>query len=97
MRVVDVAAEPATMYCTALIQATATAAQRNPSASHVTSVNHGHVTVNGVFSAAEMDTVVRDIEAWGESFLAELPAEQKNRLSHRARAMALLKQRDARR
>ncbi|MEO8080301.1 MAG: phytanoyl-CoA dioxygenase family protein, partial [Caldimonas sp.] len=37
----------------------------------------GHLTVNGVFAAGEVDTVVRDIEAWGESFLAELPAEQR--------------------
>ena len=39
--------------------------------------HQGHLTVNGVFTAAEMDTVVRDIEAWGESFLAELPPEKR--------------------
>ena len=37
----------------------------------------GHLTVNGVFAAAEMDAVVRDIEQWGEAFLAELPADQR--------------------
>jgi len=37
----------------------------------------GHLTVPGVFSAAETDALVRDIEAWGESFLADLPAEQR--------------------
>ena len=39
--------------------------------------HQGHLTVNGVFAAAEMDAVVRDIERWGEAFLAELPAEQR--------------------
>ena len=39
--------------------------------------HHGHVTVNGVFRADEMDAIVRDIEPWGESFLAELPPEQR--------------------
>ena len=39
--------------------------------------HHGHLTVNGVFSPEEMDSVVRDIEAWGESFLQALPAEQR--------------------
>jgi ectoine hydroxylase-related dioxygenase (phytanoyl-CoA dioxygenase family) len=38
---------------------------------------HGHATVEGVFSAAETDALVADIESWGESFLAELPAEQR--------------------
>ncbi len=33
--------------------------------------HQGHLTVNGVFAADEMDAVVRDIEHWGESFLAE--------------------------
>jgi hypothetical protein len=37
----------------------------------------GHLTVNGVFSAAEVDAVARDIEAWGESFLRELPPEKR--------------------
>jgi ectoine hydroxylase-related dioxygenase (phytanoyl-CoA dioxygenase family) len=39
--------------------------------------HQGHVTVNGVFTAAEMDAVVRDIEQWGEAFLAELPSDQR--------------------
>ena len=39
--------------------------------------HQGHVTVNGVFGAAEMDAVVRDIEQWGEAFLADLPAGQR--------------------
>ncbi|MDQ6638470.1 MAG: phytanoyl-CoA dioxygenase family protein, partial [Pseudomonadota bacterium] len=39
--------------------------------------HQGHVTVNGVFAAAETDALIADIEAWGESFLAELPAEQR--------------------
>ncbi|MEO7057084.1 MAG: phytanoyl-CoA dioxygenase family protein [Caldimonas sp.] len=39
--------------------------------------HHGHVTVNGVFAPAEADAVVADIEAWGETFLAELPVEQR--------------------
>ena len=37
----------------------------------------GHLTVNGVFRADEMDAVVADIDAWGASFLAELPAEKR--------------------
>ncbi|MGO4390663.1 phytanoyl-CoA dioxygenase family protein [Variovorax sp. M-6] len=39
--------------------------------------HHGHLTVNGVFLPHEMDSVVRDIEQWGESFLEALPAEQR--------------------
>ena len=39
--------------------------------------HQGHVTVNGVFTPAEMDAIVADIEAWGESFLAALPKEQR--------------------
>ena len=39
--------------------------------------HQGHLTVNGVFAAAEMDAVVRDIELWGEAFLVELPEEQR--------------------
>jgi len=39
--------------------------------------HQGHLTVNGVFADADIDEVVRDIERWGESFLAELPAEQR--------------------
>ena len=40
--------------------------------------HHGHLTVNGVFTVAEMDAVVRDIEQWGEAFVAELPADQRS-------------------
>ena len=39
--------------------------------------HQGHLTVNGVFAPAETDAVIADIEAWGESFLADLPAEQR--------------------
>jgi phytanoyl-CoA hydroxylase len=39
--------------------------------------HQGHLTVNGVFSADEMDSVVRDIEEWGETFLGELPEGQR--------------------
>ena len=39
--------------------------------------HQGHLTVNGIFAADEMDTVVRDIEQWGEAFLGELPPEQR--------------------
>ena len=39
--------------------------------------HHGHVTVNGVFAAAETDAVVCDIETWGETFLSSLPVEQR--------------------
>jgi ectoine hydroxylase-related dioxygenase (phytanoyl-CoA dioxygenase family) len=37
----------------------------------------GHLTVNGIFAAAEMDAVARDIEQWGEAFLADLPQAQR--------------------
>ncbi len=40
--------------------------------------HHGHLTVNGVFPSDEMDSVVRDIEQWGESFLQTLPVEQRS-------------------
>ncbi|MGZ5240648.1 MAG: phytanoyl-CoA dioxygenase family protein [Caldimonas sp.] len=39
--------------------------------------HQGHLTVNGVFGSAEMDMIVRDIEQWGEAFLAELPESQR--------------------
>ncbi len=39
--------------------------------------HQGHLTVNGVFAAAEMDALIRDIEQWGESFLAGLPPEKR--------------------
>ena len=37
----------------------------------------GHLTVPGLFDAATTDAVVADIQAWGESFLAGLPAGQR--------------------
>ena len=37
----------------------------------------GHVTVPAVFSIAEMDAAVADIERWGEEFLRDLPAAQR--------------------
>jgi phytanoyl-CoA hydroxylase len=37
----------------------------------------GHLTVPGVFTAAEMDRVIADIHEWGESFLAGLAPEQR--------------------
>jgi hypothetical protein len=40
--------------------------------------HQGHLTVNGVFSADEMDAVVRDIEHWGETFLGALPPAQRS-------------------
>ena len=39
--------------------------------------HQGHLTVNGVFTAAEMDAAILDIEQWGEGFLSTLPAEQR--------------------
>ncbi len=39
--------------------------------------HQGHLTVNGIFGSDEMDAVVRDIEQWGEAFLADLPREQR--------------------
>jgi len=39
--------------------------------------HRGHLTVNGVFAAVETDALIADIESWGESFLAALPAEQR--------------------
>jgi ectoine hydroxylase-related dioxygenase (phytanoyl-CoA dioxygenase family) len=39
--------------------------------------HQGHLTVNGVFRPDEMDAVIKDIEQWGESFLAALPQEQR--------------------
>ena len=37
----------------------------------------GHLTVPGVFDPATTAALVADIEAWGESVLADLPAEQR--------------------
>lgn len=37
----------------------------------------GHVTVPGLLSRAEAQSLVADIHAWGERFLAELPPEQR--------------------
>jgi ectoine hydroxylase-related dioxygenase (phytanoyl-CoA dioxygenase family) len=39
--------------------------------------HQGHLTVNGVFAPQQMDMVIRDIEQWGETFLAELPPEKR--------------------
>ena len=57
--------------------------------------HQGHLTVNGVFAAAEMDAVVRDIEQWGEAFLAELPAGQRRwYLDDGVKARAVLRKLD---
>jgi phytanoyl-CoA hydroxylase len=37
----------------------------------------GHLTVPGVFTPAETDAAIADIERWGEEFVAGLPAEQR--------------------
>lgn len=37
----------------------------------------GHLTVDGVFSAAQAEAVIADIERWGAGFLAGLPEEQR--------------------
>jgi ectoine hydroxylase-related dioxygenase (phytanoyl-CoA dioxygenase family) len=37
----------------------------------------GHLTVPGVFNAAEMDAVLADLDAWGRQFLAALAPEQR--------------------
>jgi phytanoyl-CoA hydroxylase len=37
----------------------------------------GHLTVPGVFDTARTEAVIADIEAWGEAFLSDLPAEQR--------------------
>lgn len=37
----------------------------------------GHLTLPGVFDAHEVDALIADIQAWGEDFLAELPAAQR--------------------
>lgn len=37
----------------------------------------GHLTVAGVFDTTRIDAVVRDIEQWGEQFLASLPPEKR--------------------
>jgi phytanoyl-CoA hydroxylase len=39
--------------------------------------HQGHLSVNGIFGSDEMDALVRDIEAWGEAFLSELPSDQR--------------------
>ncbi len=47
-------------------------------ASQVEQFRHaGHLTVPGVFAAAEMDSAIAEIERWGEAFLADLPADQR--------------------
>ncbi|HEY5637119.1 MAG TPA: phytanoyl-CoA dioxygenase family protein [Burkholderiales bacterium] len=37
----------------------------------------GHLTVAGVFPGALMETVIEDIERWGEAFLADLPPDRR--------------------
>lgn len=37
----------------------------------------GHITVPGLFSSQQAQSLVRDIEQWGEQFLADLPADQR--------------------
>jgi len=37
----------------------------------------GHITVPGLFDSLQTEAVVRDIEQWGEAFLADLPASQR--------------------
>ena len=37
----------------------------------------GHLTVPGVFDTAQVAGVIKDIERWGEEFLADLPAAQR--------------------
>ena len=37
----------------------------------------GHLTVPGLFDQRTTDALVQDIQAWGEAFLADLPAEQR--------------------
>lgn len=37
----------------------------------------GHLTVPKLFTPAETDAAIADAEAWGESFLADLPADQR--------------------
>lgn len=37
----------------------------------------GHLTVPGLFAARTTDAVVADIQDWGDSFLADLPAAQR--------------------
>src|SRR5512138_272965 len=41
--------------------------------------HQGHPTVNGVFGPGEMDALVRDIEAWGEESLRDLPRARRAR------------------
>ena len=37
----------------------------------------GHVTLPRLFDTRTVEAVIGDIEAWGESFLAELPADRR--------------------
>ena len=39
--------------------------------------HQGHLTVNSVFTLDDVDALAADIERWGESFLADLPPEQR--------------------
>lgn len=38
----------------------------------------GHLTVPGVFAAEDMDDTIKDIELWGEQFLADLPPDRRS-------------------
>ena len=50
--------------------------------------HQGHLTVNGVFGAAETDALIADIEAWGESFLADAAGRAARLVRRRRRAGA---------
>lgn len=55
----------------------------------------GHLTVPGVFSAAEMDAVIADLERWGEEFLAHIaPAERRWYLDGGVKAREVLRKLD---
>jgi ectoine hydroxylase-related dioxygenase (phytanoyl-CoA dioxygenase family) len=55
----------------------------------------GHLTVPGVFTAAEMDAVIADIERWGEEFLAHIaPAERRWYLDGGVKAREVLRKLD---
>jgi ectoine hydroxylase-related dioxygenase (phytanoyl-CoA dioxygenase family) len=57
--------------------------------------HQGHVTVNGVFAAGTMDGITRDLEQWGEAFLADLPADQRDwYLDGSVKARAVLRKLD---
>jgi len=57
--------------------------------------HHGHLTVDRVFTVAEMDSVTRDIEQWGEAFLGEIAQGQRAwYLDEGVRARAVLRKLD---